>query len=325
MSKLLTTSGYNFESYIITDYLGIYTGECALGTGFLSSLGASFADFLGTNSSKYSDKLRQAKQHALDELYYRVQFAGGDAIIGLDIDYTSFSSDIMGVIANGTAVKIKKIQDLSDSRLEKDSLKEFFINRTNLETPFSPSSIKMTGSSSASLNISLTEPCKIFGVMADLCATSIFGDNYIYKNLPFYGFENKSFCRSTSAEIELIIPGNIMPIIKSWDLTVRKYVNDSAIVEVRDTKLFSPAVVSETDEFKVSMMSAENLITVMEGLNSTREIFDYLVKYNENNGGVLDSHFLSEIQEISSMEGIYGSMRSSALKRIRNYLETNNL
>ena len=34
---------------------------------------------------------------------------GGDAIIGLDIDYVSFSADIMGVIASGTAVKLENL------------------------------------------------------------------------------------------------------------------------------------------------------------------------------------------------------------------------
>ena len=44
---ILLTSGYNFEGYRIKKYLGFCSGECALGTGFLSSLGAGIADILG--------------------------------------------------------------------------------------------------------------------------------------------------------------------------------------------------------------------------------------------------------------------------------------
>ena len=40
---ILLTSGYNFEGYRIKKYLGFCSGECALGTGFLSSLGAEIA------------------------------------------------------------------------------------------------------------------------------------------------------------------------------------------------------------------------------------------------------------------------------------------
>ena len=57
MKNMLITSGYNFEGYEITDYLGLCSGEAALGTGFLSSLGAGIADFLGTNSTLYEEKL----------------------------------------------------------------------------------------------------------------------------------------------------------------------------------------------------------------------------------------------------------------------------
>ena len=90
--KMLMTSGYNFEGYTITEYLGVFSGECALGTGFLSSLGAGISDFLGTNSKMYSNKLKEAKEYALDQLQSQITEAGGNAIIGLDIDYGEIKS-----------------------------------------------------------------------------------------------------------------------------------------------------------------------------------------------------------------------------------------
>ena len=105
---MLITTGYNFEGYTIIEYLGVFSGECVLGTGFLSSLGAGFSDMFGTNSGMYAGKLRRAKQSAMNVLERQVREIGANAIIGLDIDYTTFSADIMGVIANGTAVKIVK-------------------------------------------------------------------------------------------------------------------------------------------------------------------------------------------------------------------------
>ena len=53
MKNIQITSGYNFEGYNITEYLGLCSGEAALGTGFLSSLGAGIAYILGTNSTMY--------------------------------------------------------------------------------------------------------------------------------------------------------------------------------------------------------------------------------------------------------------------------------
>ena len=108
MENMLITSGYDFEGYIITDYLGLCSGEAALGTGFLSSFGANLADFLGTNSSLYEDKLTDARDIALKNLVSHAQSFGADGIIAVQIEYAVFSSDIMGVIANGTAVKLHK-------------------------------------------------------------------------------------------------------------------------------------------------------------------------------------------------------------------------
>jgi uncharacterized protein YbjQ (UPF0145 family) len=117
-NNILITSGYNFEGYSITEYFGFFSGECALGTGFLSTLGAGVADFLGTNSTMYSGKLKEAKEYAISRLVSQVQRTGGNAIIGLDVDYTTFSSDIMGVIVSGTAVKITKEILENDSSIE---------------------------------------------------------------------------------------------------------------------------------------------------------------------------------------------------------------
>lgn len=316
---LLTTSGYNFEGYAITEYIGVYSGECALGTGFLSSLGASFADFFGSNSGQYSDKLKKAKAYALDELYRHVKYAGGNAIIGLDIDYTTFSSDVMGVIANGTAVKIVKINDPSNT---KDVIpkKEFAIDQTNLITPFRSAMLIMDNPNSVALDISITEPGKLSGVMADIRITSIFNDIYEFTDLPFYGFENYSFRHSLSKNIELNIPNNLLPVIKSIDLIVKKYILNDSIIEVKNSELNSQSIM-EIEDTKTSSMSTEDLLFAVEELNSAREIFDYLINYNEIIGGKLDSRLLSKIQELRGMEGIYGNMKSSALKSIRYFLE----
>ena len=92
------TSGFNFENYEITDYLGFCSGEYALNTKFLSDFNLL---------SSYSEKLEAAQKNALDLLISNANQMGANAIIGLDIDYATDDHDIMGVIANGTAVTIK--------------------------------------------------------------------------------------------------------------------------------------------------------------------------------------------------------------------------
>lgn len=80
----------------------------SLGTGFLSTFGVGVADALGRNSGMYSDKLISAKEIAMDEMQKDAESLEANAIIGMQISYVVFSSDIVGVIASGTAVHISK-------------------------------------------------------------------------------------------------------------------------------------------------------------------------------------------------------------------------
>lgn len=84
-------------------------GEIVLRTGFFSSFISGISDTLGVESDRYRDKLRESRTIAMERLVLESLFLGGNAIIGLDIDYTLFAGDMMGVIANGTSVTIEKI------------------------------------------------------------------------------------------------------------------------------------------------------------------------------------------------------------------------
>lgn len=107
-SQMLTT-GYDFCGYTITKYLGIVSGEVVLGTGFLSEFSASFSDLFGGQSDAFANKLESAKNAAMKRLIRHSAEKGGNAVIGLDFDYITFSSNIIGVVANGTSVVIEKV------------------------------------------------------------------------------------------------------------------------------------------------------------------------------------------------------------------------
>lgn len=104
----MLTTGFNFEGYKITQYLEVISGEVVLGTGFLSELSASVADFLGSGAGMFETKLESAKTAAKEKLVLKSVECGGNAIIGVDFDYITFSNNMIGVIANGTSVRIEK-------------------------------------------------------------------------------------------------------------------------------------------------------------------------------------------------------------------------
>lgn len=103
------TTGYDFEGYKIADYLGVVSGQTVLGTGFLSEFTASLADFFGEQSNKFADKLEQAKAAATEKMILKSYELGGNALIGVDFDYITFDSNMIGVVANGTSVVIEEL------------------------------------------------------------------------------------------------------------------------------------------------------------------------------------------------------------------------
>ena len=108
ISNHMLTSGYTFDGYFITKYIGIISGQVVLGTGFLSELTASFSDFFGEESNAFSAKLEKAKEAAMAKMVKKSIENGGNAIIGVDFDYIIFHNNMIGVVANGTSVVIEQ-------------------------------------------------------------------------------------------------------------------------------------------------------------------------------------------------------------------------
>ena len=111
---MLVTTGYNFEGYTIVQYFDVISAPIVLGTGFLSSLSSSVADLTGSRSGTYERKLVNSKRDAMSHLKDAARQLGGNAIIGIDIDYTTFGGDVMGVVVSGTAVRIAKEEIKAD-------------------------------------------------------------------------------------------------------------------------------------------------------------------------------------------------------------------
>lgn len=109
--KQLLTTGYDFSGYKIVQYLGVISGEVVLGTGFLSEFSASFSDLFGEEYGAFADKLETAKDASIKKLTLKSAEKGGNAIIGVDFDYITFASNMIGVVANGTSVVIERLED----------------------------------------------------------------------------------------------------------------------------------------------------------------------------------------------------------------------
>lgn len=98
----------SLEGRAIADYKGIVSGEAILGANIFKDFFAGIRDIVGGRSAAYERELREAKRLAIDEMCQQAEALGGNAVVGVDIDYETIGlgggGGMLMVSANGTAV-----------------------------------------------------------------------------------------------------------------------------------------------------------------------------------------------------------------------------
>ncbi|MFC2157877.1 heavy metal-binding domain-containing protein [Acidobacteriota bacterium] len=105
---MLVLTTHQIEGKKIKEYLGLVSGEAILGANLLKDLFAGIRDIVGGRSAAYEQELRQAKDIAVKEMVEQAQKMGGNAVIGVDLDYETIQmgqgGGMLMVSANGTAI-----------------------------------------------------------------------------------------------------------------------------------------------------------------------------------------------------------------------------
>ena len=96
------------EGQPIQQYLGIVTGEVIVGANLFRDLFANIRDIVGGRSGSYERILADARNQAIEELQAECAARGGNAVVGVDLDYEVIgdTGSMLMVSASGTAVKI---------------------------------------------------------------------------------------------------------------------------------------------------------------------------------------------------------------------------
>lgn len=100
---MIVTTTPSVEGRSIREYRGIVVGEAILGANVFRDIFASITDIVGGRSGAYEASLAEARGTALRELEERAALAGGNAVVGVDLDYEVINNMLM-VSASGTAV-----------------------------------------------------------------------------------------------------------------------------------------------------------------------------------------------------------------------------
>ncbi|NVD45249.1 heavy metal-binding domain-containing protein [Qipengyuania atrilutea] len=105
---MIVTTTTSLEGRPVKQYLGVVTGEVIVGANLFRDIFASITDLVGGRSGKYEEVLSRARKEAIAEMQAEATSLGGNAVIGVDIDYEVLGQNgsMLMVSVSGTAVSV---------------------------------------------------------------------------------------------------------------------------------------------------------------------------------------------------------------------------
>ncbi|WP_088311529.1 YbjQ family protein [Novosphingobium sp. B 225] len=103
---MISTTTALIEGKPVQQYLGIVTGEVIVGANIFRDLFAGIRDIVGGRSGSYENVLADARRQAIAEMEAEAGKLGGNAVIGVDLDYEVLGANgsMLMVSCSGTAV-----------------------------------------------------------------------------------------------------------------------------------------------------------------------------------------------------------------------------
>jgi uncharacterized protein YbjQ (UPF0145 family) len=108
---MLISTTSTLDGKHIKQYLGLVSGDAILGANVFRDFFAGIRDILGGRSGSYEKVLRKAKQEAIEDMLDQARGLGGNAVIGVDLDYETIQvqdgGSMLMVSVSGTAVVVE--------------------------------------------------------------------------------------------------------------------------------------------------------------------------------------------------------------------------
>jgi len=107
---MLVITTPNIEGKKIIKYIGLVSGEAIMGANIFKDFFAGIRDIVGGRSAAYEKELRTAKEIAVQEMAQQAQALGGNAVVGVELDYETIGGgggNMLMVSASGTAVIVE--------------------------------------------------------------------------------------------------------------------------------------------------------------------------------------------------------------------------
>ena len=107
---MLITTTNSIEGKQIVEYKDLVFGEIIAGSNFIRDFFAGITDFIGGRSGAYVRRLSRGREEALAEMKENAQKLGANAIVGVEVNYTTITSEsksMFMIVASGTAVVVR--------------------------------------------------------------------------------------------------------------------------------------------------------------------------------------------------------------------------
>lgn len=104
----LITTGFDFQGYRITRYLGLVRGITVRSRSIVGSLGGALQTIVGGNITLFTELCEQSRQEAYDLMVAHAKEMGANALIGVRYDATELMGGVTEVLAYGTAVVLER-------------------------------------------------------------------------------------------------------------------------------------------------------------------------------------------------------------------------
>nr|MBO2495851.1 hypothetical protein [Bacillota bacterium] len=98
---MLITTTNTLQGKEIVEYLGVASGQAIMGANVVRDFLAGITDVIGGRSGAYESKLNDAKEIALREMAQEARAMGGNAVIGVDLDFETIRDGMIMCIATG--------------------------------------------------------------------------------------------------------------------------------------------------------------------------------------------------------------------------------
>ena len=102
---MIVTTTPNVEGKQIVEYKQVVFGEVIAGANFMRDFFAGITDVIGGRSSVYERRISRARQDALKELEEKAYALGANAIVGVEVNYTTVGTKSMFMVIASGAIR----------------------------------------------------------------------------------------------------------------------------------------------------------------------------------------------------------------------------